>query len=76
MRWGSKYQGTGSSPAPPPHKGAIMHILKSKTAVLVLILSSSGLSQQTLGRDVEPIVPMGALAHAAATLEKDTGARP
>jgi uncharacterized membrane protein YkoI len=52
-----------------------MHILKSKTTLLVLVLSWSGLSQQTLGRDVEPIVPMGALAHAAAALEKDTGGR-
>jgi uncharacterized membrane protein YkoI len=52
-----------------------MHILKSKTTLLVLVLGSSGLSQQTLGRDVEPIVPMGALAQAAAALEKDTGGR-
>ena len=52
-----------------------MHILKSKTTLLVLVLSSFGLSQHTLGRDVEPIVPMGALALAAAAVEKDTGGR-
>jgi uncharacterized membrane protein YkoI len=52
-----------------------MQILKSKTALFVLILSSPLLSPLTLGRDAEPVVPMGALAHAAATLEKDTGGR-
>jgi hypothetical protein len=52
-----------------------MHMLKSKTTLLVLILSSVGLSQWTLSRDAEPIVPMGALAHAAAALEKDTGGK-
>jgi len=52
-----------------------MHIFKSKTIILVLALSSSGLTQPTWGRDVEPVVPMGALASAAAALEKDTGAR-
>lgn len=52
-----------------------MHILESKTTLLMLALIASGLSQQALGRDVEAIVPMGALAHAAAALEKDTGGR-
>lgn len=52
-----------------------MQILESKSALLMLILIASGLGQQTLGRDAEPIVPMGALAHAAAALEKETGGR-
>ena len=52
-----------------------MHILKLKTALLVLVLSSLGLSQHTLGRDADPSVPMGALALAAAAVEKDSGGR-
>jgi uncharacterized membrane protein YkoI len=53
-----------------------MYILKSKTAhFLVVALLSFGLISLTRGRDAEPVVPLGALAHAASVLEKDTGAK-
>jgi uncharacterized membrane protein YkoI len=45
------------------------------TLSIIAIVSSIGLTGLTLGRDSEPVVPMGALAHAAATLERQTGGR-
>jgi uncharacterized membrane protein YkoI len=58
-----------------------MHILKLKAAminVLVVLLGSLALTPWMLGRGaevVELVVPMGALAHAAAALERATGGK-
>ncbi len=52
-----------------------MRIPKSKAALIVgvaVILSSLELSQLASARDAEPVVPMGALAHAAVILEQST----
>jgi uncharacterized membrane protein YkoI len=57
-------------------QGATMHALKSKAAVvIVVILSSLALGPLALGRDAEPVVPMGALAHAASAFEAATGGK-
>ncbi len=50
-----------------------MRILKSKTLVTVsAVLSLVALSPLAGGDDAPPVVPMGALAHATAALEKTT----
>ena len=45
------------------------------TLSIIAIVSSIGLTGLTLARDSEPVVPMGALAQAAAALERQTGGR-
>jgi uncharacterized membrane protein YkoI len=55
-----------------------MHIRKSKAAridVVVILLGAIALTPWTLGQGAELVVPMGALAHAAVTLEKATAGR-
>jgi uncharacterized membrane protein YkoI len=53
-----------------------MRTLKSKAAVvIVVILSSLALGPLTLGRDAGPVVPIGALAHAASGFEATTGGK-
>jgi hypothetical protein len=52
-----------------------MQTLKPKLALLLLFLGSLAAQPPSLGRDEQPIVPMGALAHAAAALEQSTGGR-
>jgi uncharacterized membrane protein YkoI len=49
--------------------------LKPKLALLLLVLGSFAAQAPSLARDEQPIVPMGALAHAAAVLEQSTGGR-
>jgi uncharacterized membrane protein YkoI len=57
-------------------EGATMRTLKSKAAVvIVVILSSLALGPLTLGRDAGPVVPIGALAHAASGFEAATGGK-
>jgi uncharacterized membrane protein YkoI len=55
-----------------------MHILKSKAAMIdgvIILLGSLALTPWTLGHGAELIVPMGALAQAAVTMEKGTGGK-
>src|SRR5258708_36555683 len=53
-----------------------MQSLKSKLAVLLMVvLGSLAMAPPSSGRDPELVVPMGALAHAAAALEQSTGGR-
>ena len=52
-----------------------MRTLKPKLALLLLFLGSLAAQPPSLARDEQPIVPMGALAHAAAALEQSTGAK-
>lgn len=52
--------------------------IKSEAALIVgvvVILSSLELSPLVRARDAEPVVPMGALAHAAVILEQSTGGK-
>ena len=52
-----------------------MQTLRSILALLLLFLGSLAADPPSSARDAEPIVPTGALAHAAAALEKSTGGR-
>ncbi|MDB6107296.1 MAG: hypothetical protein JWO52_7295 [Gammaproteobacteria bacterium] len=52
-----------------------MQTLRSNLALLLLFLGTLAANPPSSGRDAEPIVPTGALAHAAAALEKSTGGR-
>jgi uncharacterized membrane protein YkoI len=53
-----------------------MQTLRPKLALLLLFLGSLAAAEAPLSaRDEQPIVPMGALAHAAAALEQSTGGR-
>jgi hypothetical protein len=52
-----------------------MQTVTSKLALLLLVLGSLAAYHPSWGRAAEPVVPMGALAHAAAALEKSTGGR-
>jgi uncharacterized membrane protein YkoI len=53
-----------------------MQFLKSKLAQLVIVVMGSlAMAPPSSGRDPELVVPMGALAHAAAALEQSTGGR-
>jgi hypothetical protein len=53
-----------------------MQTVTSKLAVLLIVLGSLAAVPPSSGRDAQqPVVPMGALAHAAAALEQSTGGR-
>jgi uncharacterized membrane protein YkoI len=52
-----------------------MQTLRPNLALLLLFLGALAATPPSSGRDAEPIVPTGALAHAAAALEKSTGGR-
>jgi uncharacterized membrane protein YkoI len=53
-----------------------MQFLKSKLAqLLIVVIGSLAMAPPSSGRDPQLVVPMGALAHAAAALEQSTGGR-
>jgi uncharacterized membrane protein YkoI len=53
-----------------------MKFLKSNLAqLLIVVMGSLAMAPPSSGRDPEPVVPIGALAHAAAALEQSTGGR-
>jgi uncharacterized membrane protein YkoI len=49
--------------------------LESRLAVLLLVLASLVAQAPSMARDEQSVVPMGALAHAAAALEQSTGGK-